>query len=239
MNAILTADQFEALRHLDTCAVANAIETFGVRLRNAGYCDGSIRCLFPNLRPLVGYAVPVKVRCSTPPPDAAFYADRTDWWNYILSLPAPRVIVMEVMDVNDGAGSVIGEVHAHIWAALGCAGVVSNGAARDLPALAAMNFPVFAPNVAVSHAYTHVVSVGEPVCIGGLLIKPGDLLHGDQHGVLSVPLEIAPEIPAAAARILEKERRLIALCRSGDFSIETLREAVRSNGNLSSNNNSA
>ena len=105
----------------------------------------------------------MKVRCSTPPPDAAFYADRTDWWNYILSLPAPRVIVMEVMDVNDGAGSVIGEVHAHIWAALGCAGVVSNGAARDLPALAAMNFPVFAPNVAVSHAYTHVVSVGEPV----------------------------------------------------------------------------
>lgn len=230
MQPPLAPELLEALRRLDTCAVANAIETFRVRLRNEGYCDSSVRCLFPKLRPLVGYAVPVKVRCSTPPPDAPRYPDRTDWWNFILTVPEPRVVVMEDADVHHGLGSIVGEVHAEIWAALGCVGAVTNGAARDLPALAAMNFPVFAGNVAVSHAYAHIVSVGQPVQIGGLQIAPGDLLHGDQHGVVLVPRAVAGEIPAAAAKIQEKERRLIALCRSNEFSIERLRAAVRENG---------
>ncbi|MCX6903967.1 MAG: RraA family protein [Verrucomicrobia bacterium] len=227
MKATLKTEQLEALRHLDTCVVANAIETFGVRLQNEGYCAASVRCLFPSLPPLVGYAVTAKVRCSTPPPDAPRYHDRTDWWNYILALPAPRVVVLQDVDVNHGLGSVVGEVHAHIWAALGCVGVVTNGGARDLPSLEAMKFSVFAGNVTVSHAYSHITSVGEPVEINGLKISPGDLLHGDRHGVLKIPPEIAAEIPAAAARIREKEQGLIALCDSREFSIEKLRAALR------------
>jgi len=217
----------EALRRLDTCAVANAIETFRVRLRNEGYCDANIRCLLPNLPPLVGYAVTARVRCSTPPPDAPRYPDRMDWWNDIVKIPAPRVVVLEDMDPHHGLGSVVGEIHAHTWAALGCVGVVTNGGARDLPALEAMRFAVFAGNVSVSHAYSHIVSVGEPVEIDGLKIKPGDLLHGDRHGVLSIPLEIAAQVPAVAAGIREKEQRLIALCQSRDFSIDKLRAALR------------
>ena len=58
-------------------------------------------------------------------------------------------------------------------------------------------------------------------------IQPGDLIHGDRHGILSVPKAIAAEIPAAAAKILEQEKQLIALCRSGDFTLERLRTAVK------------
>ena len=58
---LLTPEQLEALRRLDTCTVSNAVETFGLRLRNEGYTDASIRCLFPHLPAMVGHAVTVKI----------------------------------------------------------------------------------------------------------------------------------------------------------------------------------
>jgi regulator of RNase E activity RraA len=69
--------------------------------------------------------------------------------------------------------------------------------------------------------------MGGPVEVGGLKVQPGDLLHGDCHGVLSIPKEIAPEIPSVAARIQSKERKLIALCQSAGFSLEKLTRAVK------------
>jgi regulator of RNase E activity RraA len=93
----------------------------------------------------------------------------------------------------------------------------------------AAGFHLFARNVSVSHSYAHIVEVGPPVEIGGLKVQSGDLLHGDCHGVLSIPKEIAAQIPAVAAKLIEQERRLIALCRSSDFSLEKLRLAVKEN----------
>ncbi len=49
--APLTSEQLQALRSLDACTLANAIETFHVRLRNEGFVDASVRCLFPELPP--------------------------------------------------------------------------------------------------------------------------------------------------------------------------------------------
>lgn len=227
MKAPLTSDQLEALRRLDTCMVANAIDTFDTRLRNEGYADASVRCQFPCLRPMSGYAVTVKIRCSSPPPEGHGYYDRTDWWNHILTIPGPRVVVVQDVDSRPGTGAFLGEVHCNILLALGCVGAITNGAVRDLSAVESMRFQLFAGSVSVSHAYSHIVAVGGEVEIGGLKIQPGEIIHGDRHGILSVPRGIAAEIPAAAAKIIEQEKRLIALCRSGDFALERLRAAVK------------
>ena len=183
--------------------------------------------MFPDLTPLLGHAATVKIRASNPPPDGHDYLDRTDWWNYILATPPPRVVVVEDLDRKPGRGAFLGEVHVNILRALGCSGAVTNGAVRDLPAVESAGFHFFACGVSVSHAYVHIVEIGAPVEVGGLKIQPGDLLHGDRHGVLSVPKEIAANIPAAAAKLFEKERRLIALCRSSGFSLDKLRAAVK------------
>lgn len=227
MSELLTSDQLEAIRRLDTCTVANAIETFEMRLRNEGFSNASVRCLFPRSTSMLGYAATVRIRCSGPPPDGHSYLDRTDWWNYLLTVPAPRIVVVEDADRNPGIGSLLGEVHGNILLALGCVGAVTNGAVRDLPAMEATGLHLFARNVSVSHSYAHIVEVGPPVEIGGLKVQSGDLLQGDCHGVLSIPREIAAQIPAVAARIIEKERKLITLCRSEDFSLEKLRQAVK------------
>lgn len=226
MKTPLTSEQIEALRNLDACTVANTIETFQLRLRNEGFADSSIRCLFPRLRPMVGYAATVQIRGASPPTDAHTYLDRTDWWDYIQSIPPPRVVVVQDISSRPGLGALLGEVHVNILRALGCVGAVTNGAVRDIPAVQDLGFAFFAGNLSVSHSYVHIVEIGPPAKIGGLNIKSGDLLHGDLHGIQSIPQKIAAALPAAATRITDRERSLIALCRSGNFSIEKLRSAL-------------
>ena len=58
-------------------------------------------------------------------------------------------------------------------------------------------------------------------------VRPGALLHGDRHGILNVPFEIAPAIPEVAATLEESEQKLIAFCRSNSFSIEKLSELLK------------
>lgn len=225
MNS-LTPEQLESLRRLDACTLANAIETFHERLRNEGFVDHTLRCLFPRLQPMVGYAATIKIRGSSPPTVAGPYADRTDWWDYIVSLPEPRVVVVEDVASRPGLGSLVGAVHMNILRALHCVGVVTNGSVRDIPASESAGFHLFAGSVSVSHAYVHIVEIGKPVEIGGLKIQSGDLLHGDMHGVQSIPLDIAARIPPVAANITAREQALIALCRAPGFSLEKLRDAV-------------
>jgi 4-hydroxy-4-methyl-2-oxoglutarate aldolase len=221
------AAELEALRSLTTCQVADAIETLNVRLRNEGFMDSSVRCMFPQQAPMTGYAVTARIRTAEPPMRGRGYPDRTDWWHYLESIPAPRVVVMEDLDRRAGRGSCAGEVHAAIFRALGCAGLITNGAVRDLQAVEPTGFAFFAGNVAVSHGYFHLLEFALPVEVGGLVVRPGDLLHGDRHGVIQIPLSIAARVPGAAVRVAELERRVLETAESPTASIEDLRRAVQ------------
>jgi regulator of RNase E activity RraA len=101
---------------------------------------------------------------------------------------------------------------------------------RSIPAAERVGFCLFSGGVSVSHAYVHIIEVGTPVEIGGLKIRSGDLLHGDLHGVQSIPLGIAAQIPSVAARISARKQELVALCQSPDFSLEKLRVAIDKGG---------
>jgi 4-hydroxy-4-methyl-2-oxoglutarate aldolase len=202
--------------------IANAIEQFDVRLRNVGFTRPGLRCVTQGGARLLGYASTSKVRTSDPPVTGRAYLDRTDWWDSVGRLPAPRIAVIQDVDPTPGSGACLGEVHAAILKALGCGGAITNGAVRDVPAVSNLNFPLFAPFVTASHSYMHIVDYGEPVEIFGLKIQTGDLLYADCHGVISIPLELAPQLPEAAARIQAKERKIIDFCLSPDFSTETL-----------------
>ena len=218
-----------SLRALDGASIANAIETFDVRLRNEGFADASIRCLLPALPPAVGYAVTARIRCSSPPPVGHHYHDRTDWWNYITSVPAPRFVVVQDIDDKPGLGGFVGAVHANILQALGCEAYATNGSVRDVTTVRdSVRMQMFAAGVAVSHAFAHIVDVGEPVCVGGLKVESGDLLFGDEHGVQGIPMSLADALPGVVAEMKLKEQAVIQFCRSREFSIDGLRTLVRS-----------
>ena len=216
----------EELRQLDSCSVANAIEKFGVRLRNSGFTDSTVRCICEDFPPLVGYAATVRVRTSDPPMEGDSYYYRLDWLDHVLSVPTPRVLVVEDVDPHPGLGSFVGDVHVNILRALGCVGVVTNGAVRNVEAVRALKFQMFARNLSVSHAFAHVLDFGGPVAVGQMQVRPGDLLHGDRHGVQTVPNEIVQKVASVAQMMNREEREIIELCQSTSFTLEKLRSDV-------------
>jgi 4-hydroxy-4-methyl-2-oxoglutarate aldolase len=218
---LLTEEELSALRQFDTCMIANAIERFNVRLRNTGFTDGKIRCMFPDAPPMVGYAVTARLR-SGDPPIAGVFRDRGDLWTQVLAAQAPRILVLEDVDDKPGRGAFVGDMHAAILRALGCVGYVTNGAVRELPAVRRIGLQLFAGSVAVSHAYAHIFDIGIPVNVDRMEVHTGTLLHGDQHGIVTVPAEIAAEVPNVAAKLKRSEQEVIEFCQSKDFSVEQL-----------------
>ncbi len=223
MTEPLTQEELEALRRITSPTVCNAIETFQIRPRNEGFMDGTIRCCFPELGVMVGYAATAKISAREPPqtPLPAW-----EMWEALEKVPEPRVVVIEDLDHPRPIGSFWGEVNGSIFKGLGCVGVATNGGVRDLDEVRATGFHFFASCVLVSHAYVHLVEVGRPVAVGGLAVSPGDLLHGDQHGVTSIPAEIAREVPRAAAEVEVRERRIIDFARSPQCSADGLRRLL-------------
>lgn len=224
----ISHSDLEALRGFDTCVLSNAIELLNLRPRSEGYIsDPNITCMFPRLAPVAGFAVTARMRSASQPIHGHYYYDHKEWWQYVASMPQPRIIVMQDADNPPGTGALFGELHARICMALNCVAYVSNGTVRDLPGIEKLGFQLFARGISVSHAYAHVVDFGQEVEIGGLKIKPGDVLQGDVHGVLSVPHAVVHQLPALASQMLAAEGEFISECLDGNFSIDRLSAAIR------------
>ena len=188
--------------------------------------SAEVRCLFPDLGVMVGYAVTARIMAEQPAAEGQ-QASRFDYWDYILTSPAPRIAVIQDLDQPPAIGSFWGEVNGNIHRALGCVGTITNGGVRDLDEVHALGFHFFAAAAIVSHAYVHLVDFGGPVKVGGLVVNPGDLIHADKHGAIIIPHEIAREVAAAAAMVDASERQVIDYCKSPEFSVDRLKVLVR------------
>jgi 4-hydroxy-4-methyl-2-oxoglutarate aldolase len=215
--------ELEAIRGLSTCAISNAVELFNVVPRNEGFMLPGIECRFPELGTMIGYAITAVISTAHP---GRKRVEITDFWTEILKVPEPRVVVIHDSDIHI-VGSFWGDVRSNIYRRLGCVGAVTDGAVRDLDEVRSIGFHFFSRCVAVSHAYNHLIEIGIPIEVGGLTVKPGDLIVGDKHGVISVPLDLARDVPKAAKLIEERERTIIDYCRSPDFTLEGLIERYR------------
>ncbi len=217
----LTAEQLDALRGITSPTISNAIETFDVRSRSEGFVDSSIRCIFPNLGAMVGYAVTAKIAARDKPETSLSYFDM---FEAMAGIPKPWIVVIEDLDWPEPIGSYWGEVNGSIYKGMRCVGLVTNGGVRDLDEVEETGFHFFASCILVSHAYVHLEEVGTPVSVGGLTVAPGDLLHGDKHGVVSIPHDIAADIAAASADVEARERPIIDFARSSEMRENVLRE---------------
>lgn len=216
----LSREQLRALQAISTPTLSNAIELFNVRPRNRGFMSPEIRCLFPEMGVMVGYAMTARFTADQP---CGQPRSRYDFWKHQLEVEEPRVLVLQDLDQPPGVGAFIGEVMSTIHQRLGCVGVITNGCVRDLDEVRALGFHLFAQGACVSHAYVDLVEFGQPVTVGGLVVQTGDLLHGDKHGVISIPRDIAADLPEAAAKIAEREQRILSHCKSPQFSLDELK----------------
>jgi 4-hydroxy-4-methyl-2-oxoglutarate aldolase len=218
----IQSEVLDALRSFDSCTMSNAVETFGVRLRNTGFTDDTIRCMFADFMPVVGYAATARLRCGEPPMVGGIYHERTEWWTNILQVLPPRIVVLEDSADPPADGGFLGSIHAAILKALGCVAYVTNGTVRDLPYVRGLGVQLFAGGLSVSHAYAHMFDLGAVVKVGGLEVKQGDLLHGDRHGLLNIPKEVAAKIPSVATRLQKSTQKVLDFCQSDNFSLDRL-----------------
>ena len=227
MRKEVSPQTLQALAALDSCGVADAIETFSLRLRNEGFSDPTIRWVFPHARPMLGYAFTFKIRSGDPPIRPGYYLDRTTWWTALEDSDDPKIVVIEDVDSKPGRGALVGRMHVTILKALGCCGVVTNGAIRGIQQFEKLMMPAFARNVSVSHAYVHIIETGVQVSIAGIRINPGDLIHGDANGLVNIPVGLADRIPETVQKIRRREELIQRFCLSDGFTLAKLLEIVR------------
>jgi regulator of RNase E activity RraA len=205
----LSQEQFEELRAIDSPTIANAIEYFGVRPRVSGYCGSNVRCLTPDAGFMLGYAVTCKGDSTTEEKDRREHADL---YRAIAELqPLPAVVVIG----DDGDPSRIhlachaGEMMATTMKRVGAVGLVTDGGLRDIREINALGgFHYYGRGLVVAHGRPCIYDVGATVNIDGMEVRPGDLLHGDENGVVVIPAEIAADVATKARehRDMEMER---------------------------------
>lgn len=225
-EGLLTQEEMAYLKRWDSPTIANALERAKFRPNTEGFMGPAVRCIFPELPVMMGYAVTATIKASEPSKSGG-YVDRLEYYDYIQSFPAPRVMVIHDEDAPHPVGSYWGEVNGSVHRALGCVGVVTDGGVRDLGPVRALKFHYFAAEVLVSHAYVHLREFGKPVKVGGLTVQPGALLYGDEHGVIEIPHAIAKKVGGLCSDVYKSERPLIDLCHSAEFSLEKLKEFFR------------
>ncbi len=223
----LSEADLEALRQFDTPTICNALELVVPERRALGFTTETLICPFPDLQPIVGYARTALIRAMQPAGISRQEQRqvRLDYYRYVGSGPAPRIVVIQDVDSRIGFGCFWGEVQTALHKALGCLGLITNGGVRDLDAIAP-GFQVLCGKVTPSHAHVHPIAVGCEVDVFGMVVRSGDLIHADRHGAVVIPHEVAREVPQAAQLCGRREQPILKVARSPSFSIEALERAL-------------
>ncbi|MCC6306796.1 MAG: RraA family protein [Rhodobacteraceae bacterium] len=207
----------EILRGVDTPTVCNAIEVAEGRRGFAAFTRGTMVCTEPG-RAVVGLAVTAEIAGRAPPAEPAetVRARRMAYYRAMHDAPRPAVAVIGDLDHPDCVGAFWGEVNATLHKAFGLAGALTDGVVRDLGDLPP-GFPVIAGSIGPSHGFVHVRSVGRPVRIMGLEVRPGDLVHADRHGAAVIPPAVVPVLAAAIGRLRANEGIVLEAARRPGF----------------------
>jgi 4-hydroxy-4-methyl-2-oxoglutarate aldolase len=212
----------EYLKTIDTPTISNAIELLKIRPRSEGFTPLQIRCLYPEMGRMCGYAVTAQVETMTlgTPREEESYVQL---FEAVERSPKPAVVAFQEIGAHPDFATHCGEVMATIFSRLGAIGLVSDSGVRDLNEVRALGFHYFAQGAVSSHANFHIVRVGVPIHVLGLVVQPGDLLHGDENGLILIPQEAFKGLREAIESVRTRERRLMDFVKSPGFTAGQLR----------------
>ena len=133
----------------------------------------------------------------------------------IEQIGAGDVLVIDAR--GDTRAGTMGSILAARLQMRGCTGVVTDGAYRDSPTIAASGLPAYAAamNAHTNKTVHHPSEIQVPIACGGVAVFPGDLLVGDQEGVVVIPAHLAAAVAAEAEEMEQKERFIMEKIRSG------------------------
>ena len=223
--AMLTSEQITDLRRIDSPTIANAIETFKVRPRVQGYVGYDIRTIFEDLPATVGYAVTCTVDSTTEGREGIGFQKL---YEILEDAPKPAIVVMQDVGTDRLHSCHAGEVMSTTMKRLGAVGILTDGGLRDVREVRALGgFQYFCAGLVVSHGNPICVSVNTEVTISGMVVKPGDLLHGDINGIVMIPDEIAGQVADAARETWAKEEVTMRNIISPGFTFKQQTEEIQ------------
>src|SRR5207248_3407153 len=168
MVAKLSFEQLSALRRIDSPTISNAIETFKVRPRVAGYVGYDIHCMFPELPPTVGYAVTCTVDSTTEGRTGIGFQKLYD---LLMEAPKPAIVVMQDVGPDRLHSCHPGEIMSTTMKRLGDVGILTDVGLRDGREVRVLGgFQYFCAGLVVSHGNPIFVSVGDDVNISGMRV---------------------------------------------------------------------
>lgn len=218
----LTPDELEAYRRLDASALFFAraeVEGF----ISEDYTGPEIRCMYPELGPVVGYAVTSEWTTTDPgSPDLDFL----DYYDWITTLPAPRIAVMKDVDPSVGRAAALGNMQARTLQRLGVEGIVASVAVQKPEPVRAVGMPVWSTGIAAAHGPYHIVRYGAPVEVGRVTWRTGDLVFADAAGAIRIPTGIARAVLAKAQESDDAHPSYFDVIEDPGFTVARLREWI-------------
>lgn len=127
--------------------------------------------------------------------------------------------------------AIIGEIMSNHAASRGVAGMVIDGAIRDAGAIGASTFPVYARGVTHRGPYKNGPGeINAPIVVGGMVVNPGDIIVGDEDGLVVLPQDIAAEVLELAKRLATKESEILKAITKGKLDRGWVDQALRQKG---------
>lgn len=202
--SVLTEALTAALNTISTATLTHQLQMRGVR---STFMSG-LKPLHPGKR-MVGRARTLRYVALREDVQPQFAGGLNAQKRVVESIQPGDVLVIEARGVPD-AGT-IGDIYATRLFGLGGAGVVTDGALRDTPAIADIGGPVYHQ---ASHGATYgrqhmPYSADEPVTCAGVFVMPGDVIVGDGEGAVVIPAALVEEIVKNA--LVQEEREAFAL----------------------------
>lgn len=195
---------FTRLHSLNSAELSDALDAYGV--------EGALLYLKSHTLgiQLIGPAYTIKYQPYDSHPETFKNAG-----DYVDKVPAGSVIVIDNQGCEDC--TVWGDILTHMARIKGIAGVVVNGAVRDIKLIRELQFPLFYRSVYMRSGKNRVYKSEEqcPIEINGVVIKPGDMMFADDNGVLAIPLHLLEEVIDKATNIHLTEQKIIESIYAG------------------------
>jgi len=232
---------FAALARVDTPTVCNALEVVNGERADSGFTRQTMVAAVADAPAFVGRARTATIRAVRRAGAPAGVERRMEYFRYITGAGdgdgggsgsgdgGATVVVIEDLDSPPGVGAFWGEVHSAVHAAFGIAGVVTNGAVRDLEQLHP-RLPILAGAITPSHAFVDTERLDVPVTVFGMTVAPGIIVHADRHGAVVIPDAALAELPAAVATVARREAGILQAARAvqpGALKLDDLETALR------------
>ncbi|MFN8634832.1 MAG: RraA family protein [Chloroflexota bacterium] len=214
---------FEELREIDTPTITNVVATYPKNPLCLGlynpwtenwYTDTSIRCIYPDRKPTVGYAVTCVY--GLPDPNFSGRLSFNDVLDALDAMKKPTILVIQQKwppELMAKAG-LAGEMMVTQMKIVGCVGMISNGPSRDIDAIRRMDFQLLLSGVTAGHGEMAIQAVNVPVSIGGMDVAPGEIIHMDENGAVKFPADKIEAVVKNAKATLDKEAEQVKRFRT-------------------------